>query len=105
MRFRQILQKGKSLGRVLQKGLSTGGAILQKASQVGNKVLDQVTRIDPALAANPIYMGARAATAGLNLAGKLGQGLGAAKSIDDVGSSLKEAYSGAQSLKGPETAA
>jgi hypothetical protein len=64
-----------------------------------------VADVDPALAANPLYVGAQAAVTGAALAGKTASALGQSNSIESVGRSLKDAYAGYKQMKtGPTQA-
>lgn len=96
----QFLRKVQNAGNFLQKKvLAPGGKFLQKASSVGGRVLDTVAKIEPGLAANPLFQGARAGLAIADLAGKTATGLSNATSIETVGSSLGDAYKGYNAMK------
>jgi hypothetical protein len=88
---------------LFQKGAAKAGDFLSKSSDIGQRVLNSVASIDPALAANPVYMGAQTLVAGAALAGKTATALSQAKSIESVGSSLKDAYGGYNRLKAGNT--
>jgi hypothetical protein len=68
------------------------GSILQKGGQIGNKILDGVAMVDPLLAANPLYMGARAALKSAEVVGRAAEGLSKAQTIPDAAGSIKQAY-------------
>lgn len=97
IQYQTIARKARNTLYAAQKGLSTGGQILRKVSDVGNKVLDSVVSADPLLAATPIYGVAKAAVAAAGTAGKIASTIGSIKSPDHVGpaiTSLRDAYNG-----------
>lgn len=90
-----FLRKLTSAGSFLQKKvLAPGGRFLQKASDIGGRVLDQVSKIEPGLASNPVMQMARAGVALTDIAGKTATGLSNARSVEGVGASLQDAYNG-----------
>ena len=97
MNFQVIARKARNTVNVMQKGLQTGGQVLKKVSDVGDRVLSSVVAADPLLAATPIYGLAKAAVATAGAAGKAASALGSIKSPDHVGpaiTSLRDAYRG-----------
>ena len=94
-------RKFRNTVNVIQKGLQTGGTVLTKVADVGGKVLDGIASVDPLLAANPIYAGARAAVAVTGTAGKVATQIANVKTAHQAGqaagvaiTSLRDAYNG-----------
>ena len=79
--------------KVFQKGARNAGKILQKASEIGGKVLDSVENTTTgAVDAVPGFGMAKAAVRAAGIAGKAAQGVSTANSIDSGLKSLSDAY-------------
>jgi hypothetical protein len=101
---KNFMRKARNTGRFLQKSLGEGGNFLKKAASVGNQVLDEADKIVPGLGSNPLMQAARTAVALTGIAGSAASGLSQAKSIQDVGGSLKDAYRGYTAAIAPSPA-
>lgn len=97
IQFQTIARKARNTVNVLQKGLATGGNVLRKVSDVGDRVLNSVVAADPLLAATPVYGLAKAAVAATGTAGRIATTIAGVKTADQVGpaiTSLRDAYKG-----------
>jgi len=104
MNYHVIGRKFRNTVNIMQKGLSQGGQILGKVSDIGNKVLDTVVKADPLLAATPVYGVAKAALGVAGTAAKVATNLGNAKTPGQAAGSLRDVYNGgptAASLPAP----
>ncbi len=95
--YQVLARKARNTLYVAQKGLQTGGQVLRKVSDIGDKVLNSVVAADPLLAASPVYGLAKAAVAATGTAGRVATTIGSIKTPDHVGpaiTSLRDAYRG-----------
>jgi hypothetical protein len=101
--YQILARKARNTVYAAQKGLVTGGNILKKVSDVGDRVLNSVVSADPLLAATPVYGIAKAAVSAAGTAGKIATTVGSIKAPDHVGpaiTSLRDAYKGQQPAVG-----
>jgi hypothetical protein len=101
--FQTVARKARNTVNILQKGLQTGGQVLKKVSDVGDRVLNSVVAADPLLAATPVYGIAKAAVAATGTAGRIATTIGGIKTADHVGpaiTSLRDAYKGSTPATG-----
>lgn len=82
----------RDIGGFLRKGAAVTGSILQKGGDIGNRLLDGVAMVDPALAVNPLYIGAKAALTGAQVVGRAAESLSRAQTIPDAAGSIRQAY-------------
>jgi hypothetical protein len=90
--------KSQRAQRLFQKGAGIAGKIFSKVHDVGSQVLSEVNKYAPEIAASPIYGAASLAIAGAGIAGKAATGLSQAKTIQDAGKSLGDAYRDSRGL-------
>lgn len=94
----RFFSKSQRAQRLFQKGSGIAGKIFSKVSSVGGEILSEVNKYAPELTSNPIYAGAQLAVKASGLIGKVATGLSTAKTIQDAGKSLGDAYRDSRGL-------
>lgn len=90
--FDRWFNKSQRAQRIFQKSAGVAGKILNKVHDVGGQILGEVNKYAPELSMTPVFAGAQLAVAASGIAGKAATGLSTARSIQDVGKSLGDAY-------------
>ena len=96
------LNKARNAGRWLQKAVGDTGRYINKAVDVGRQVYRTIDDIEGGVLTrnNPIAQGAKAALNIAGAVGNVGQAIGNARRVEDVGGSLQGLYRAVQDNTG-----